>query len=482
MLNRSRSAFSSLTHTVTDWWRSASHAAQVVTHARSWRLWTWSRPAIAFLLVDELLVAAWLVASATTSTITGHDLVLLAILLACGIAHVSITSADEERRRAAHGDSTHIDMTCIWVLPAAVLLPPALAAILVVALRLQRLRIARKPLFKWLHTTVAMICSVLCVHLVSSATPLPQWLAAGILTSRHDMPAVAGCLGATVIAYYGAQTVLVSGVRALAYRFPRDNQRPAPETQSTFVYAVGTWWDNWLFGFALLLAFIGTIALTVAPELAVLLLPIGVFVQLLVQRWEESRTDTRTRALTDVGFRVPAQRILQRSTFARKPVSLAMIDIDRFKAINDTHGHPAGNEVLSAVAALIDSTVRDSHDLFCRWGGEEFVVLMRDTDLPAALQAAERMRTTVAGEDIMITDRKTGDEIRLGGSDRKRPSCTVSIGVATAPEHGTTLDELVQHADQALYRAKNAGRNRVEAAPTPVEPPTHQALDEAQSA
>ena len=459
-----RSGVASVTQKVTALWRFANRGVQLVTHPRSWRLWLWSPAAIAWLLVDELLVVTWLSIAIATSTVTGADLTLLSVLLVCAMAHVSITTTDEERRRAAHGDSTHIDMTCLWVLPSAVLLPAPLAVVVVIAMRLQRHRIARKPLFKWLHTTAAMTCSVLSVHLVFSISPLPRWLHTGLPTSGPPMLAAAGWLGAVLLAYYVAQTVLVSGVRALACRFPRDGIRPIAANESTFVYAVGTWWDNWLFMFALLIAFVDTLALSVASGLAFLLLPVGVFIQLLVQRWEESRTDTRTGALTDVGVTMPARRVLERHMIAGEPVSLAMIDIDHFKKFNDTHGHLSGNHALAAVARAIGEEVRQGVDLVGRWGGEEFIVLMPGSDLAAARTAAERIRAAVQNTRILTTNRATGDPMILGDRDCAGEGCTVSIGVAAAPAHGTTIEELTHAADDALYKAKNTGRNRVHAA------------------
>lgn len=130
-------------------------------------------------------------------------------------------------------------------------------------------------------------------------------------------------------------------------------------------------------------------------------------------------------------------------------LSLAMIDVDHFKAINDSYGHQAGDEVLKAIGALLLSQAREG-DLACRYGGEEFVLVTPRMALATALERAEQWRASFAGQKIRH------GELEL--------SVTFSVGLATYPDHGATADSLLSSADQALYRAKALGRNRVEAA------------------
>ena len=131
-------------------------------------------------------------------------------------------------------------------------------------------------------------------------------------------------------------------------------------------------------------------------------------------------------------------------------LSLLMIDIDRFKALNDRFGHPAGDDVLVAVSDAISSAVR-SFDVVARYGGEEFAVILPETDEEGAHQVAERVRRAVR-EKVAAPGR--------GG----RRTVTVSIGVATAPRDGHAPAELLARADDALYRSKESGRDRVTAA------------------
>jgi len=127
-------------------------------------------------------------------------------------------------------------------------------------------------------------------------------------------------------------------------------------------------------------------------------------------------------------------------------LALILIDIDHFKAINDQQGHQAGDLVLTALADLLSLHSRAS-DLVCRFGGEEFLVALPNTDLHVAAERAEQYRAALAG-------------IRLDWQGNQLTS-TVSLGVSVFPDHGTELDVLLRHADLALYRAKHLGRNQV---------------------
>jgi two-component system cell cycle response regulator len=132
---------------------------------------------------------------------------------------------------------------------------------------------------------------------------------------------------------------------------------------------------------------------------------------------------------------------------AGKQVSFLMLDVDFFKQVNDTYGHDAGDEVLREFANRISANVRGI-DLACRYGGEEFVVVMPDTDLSFAYMVAERLRQSIADAPFAIS------------ADAKQLAVTISIGVATS-EGNDTPEALLKRADQALYRAKRDGRNRV---------------------
>jgi diguanylate cyclase (GGDEF)-like protein len=126
------------------------------------------------------------------------------------------------------------------------------------------------------------------------------------------------------------------------------------------------------------------------------------------------------------------------------PMSLVMLDVDHFKSINDTQGHQSGDAVLVQLAKLLANMARSS-DIVCRYGGEEFLLVLTGASLETAMARADGIR--VACEAQMINFQ--GNSLKV----------TVSAGVAVFPEHGRTLNELLQRADQALYQAKRNGRN-----------------------
>ena len=141
-------------------------------------------------------------------------------------------------------------------------------------------------------------------------------------------------------------------------------------------------------------------------------------------------------------------REVERSARHHKPLSVAFIDIDRFKPINDTYGHLAGDSVLRQLGALLDDAVRKV-DIVARYGGEEFVMLLPETSREGGILFAERLRERIAAKPF---DVGLENPVHL----------TVSIGIASFPSpRVTTTEDLFARADEALYRAKSGGRNRV---------------------
>ncbi len=135
-----------------------------------------------------------------------------------------------------------------------------------------------------------------------------------------------------------------------------------------------------------------------------------------------------------------------RSTRTKEPMLVMIMDIDFFKNVNDTYGHDAGDIVLQKTAAVMNDTMRTS-DIVCRYGGEEFLVVCPGADLEVAKEMGDRLRKAVQ-------DNKIDTEGFKGG-------ITVSIGVCVRNDQHTSYNELIQMADEALYAAKEAGRNLV---------------------
>ena len=143
-------------------------------------------------------------------------------------------------------------------------------------------------------------------------------------------------------------------------------------------------------------------------------------------------------------------RTIQRIAETQKPVSAILFDIDHFKAVNDTHGHDVGDNVLKEVAGRVSRNLRN-FDTVARYGGEEFVIVMPDASLDAAALGADRLRQQIASEPFDAS--KPAEPLTV----------TISLGVAMTQDPASHPDDLLRNADRALYDAKRAGRNRVAA-------------------
>ena len=180
-----------------------------------------------------------------------------------------------------------------------------------------------------------------------------------------------------------------------------------------------------------------------------------VLVIALEQAWstvnELAMVDSLTGLSNRLSFAPAAEREIELARRHHQPLALLMLDVDHFKAINDRHGHLAGDQVLVEVGKRCRETLRTT-DLLARWGGEEFIMLLPNTPQVRAQQLAERVREAVSASAQLVVD---GHSVQV----------TVSVGVAGTVGAATgptvSLELLIQQADEALYRAKHAGRDQV---------------------
>jgi diguanylate cyclase (GGDEF)-like protein len=148
-----------------------------------------------------------------------------------------------------------------------------------------------------------------------------------------------------------------------------------------------------------------------------------------------------------------SRREFARAGRSGQSVSVLSMDIDHFKKFNDNHGHDAGDTVLRAVADCLKASFRDE-DVVCRFGGEEFVAILPGTPIELAAQRAEEARAKIESVVVRYVDGNL-------------PRVTISIGVASFPQSGANFQGVMKVADEALYRAKDAGRNQVQTSPKP---------------
>jgi len=159
-----------------------------------------------------------------------------------------------------------------------------------------------------------------------------------------------------------------------------------------------------------------------------------------------SETDELTGIYNLRAFTAISERVFKQATRYSRPFGILMIDSDSLKAVNDSYGHEAGNHLLKLTVQCIQSQVRDA-DFVARYGGDEFVILLPETPTSGAVEVANRIRRGVESTPLALKGKKV--------------KTTVSIGVASFPDHGNSLDDVLKMADEAMYTSKAAGRNRV---------------------
>jgi diguanylate cyclase (GGDEF)-like protein len=185
------------------------------------------------------------------------------------------------------------------------------------------------------------------------------------------------------------------------------------------------------------------LAETVAEQLAMALANLRLREALRAQAIRDPLTGLFNRRYMEESL----TREIRRAERMRSSLSCIMVDIDHFKTYNDTWGHAAGDTLLRELATFLLTQVRTS-DIVCRYGGEEFTLILPDASLAITAERAERIRAQV-------------DQLRIDGHPVEHPSVTLSLGVACYPDHGMDAETLVRAADRGLYQAKREGRNRV---------------------
>jgi len=364
------------------------------------------------------------------------DLVVFLPLLCCGV----ISMASTPRVIFNHPGVTR-DFGSVWILPTAILLPPVYAALMPI------------PLFavmRWcvhrgiLHRTVFTVASISLAYALASWVfrlfP-PHFAGDSVGSGLHGLTWVIAAVACGLIASRGHSLLIACAVKLSDPDVRiRNIELNRQALQAAFA--------------ELDLGILITIAIGLSPALFVLALP----TVLLVRRFlvypiliSQARIDAKTGMLNVSTWEAEAEAELSRSRRTQSPVALALVDIDHFKSVNDTHGHLVGDRVLKSVSEALMSHLRD-YDRAGRFGGEEFVLLFAQTSGSDACRIAERLRRHVACMAVPIEDRPNAPTVRL----------TISVGV-TAMEQGETreLADLLAAADSALYHAKETGRNRV---------------------
>ena len=411
-----------------------------------WSLWSQPKQMIVFLLLWDLAACGILAFGVSTArTVTVLDWARLAALAGCATVHIQLTRKQDERRRNRVA-SVHIDLSGVWVVPAALLLPIQLTLLLILIVRGQRWVNSRRAPHKFLFTSFT--------HAVSALLAQRFFLAFGPASLDGVAPSEAFGASALLLAagaiYAGVQAVAIGVLLALG-----------GTPQRTVKNVLGNKTDNLLDIATVGVGIVATVLLVHLPPAIVILVLVGVIGNRLAeisQLQEDARTDSKTGLMNMRGWTDTARRSLDRASRNGTGAAVLMIDFDYFKWINDSYGHPAGDDVLRHIGSLLGEVTRPS-DVVGRFGGEEFVVLLPNIDDAGVRAAADRIAEEIRSARIKTTT-KHGGETTV--TDR-----TVSIGVALHPQHGETLDALLSAADAAVYEAKERGRDQIRFATAP---------------
>ena len=401
-----------------------------------WPLWDLPRPVQLLVIGLVTVYGAAIAAAAALTRIHAADLRVFGVLLACTVISVELT------RRVGEPDGVVRDVYAIWDLPVAVLLPP-LYIMLVAAVRmsLTQLRVRRTIIHRRTYTAACMGLAYAAASVIfHAAEPVVLGGGAGAGTGIRALLWTLLAAGCGIVRVFISDSLLLAAIRGV------DPQTPVKSELIGAEASVGN-------AAELCLGLLVTFAAAHSVLVVVFAMPLVIWQQRSVrhnQLASAARIDRKTGLLNDPTWRAEAADEVARAARTRTPVAVGILDVDHFKLVNDTYGHPAGDAVLAAVAAATMGTLREG-DVVGRIGGEEFAFLLPYTPAGEAIEVAERLRSIIPR--IAIPETSPGSPAP--------PGVTVSIGVMAARQASWSLDEFVGHADRAMYAAKHNGRDRV---------------------
>jgi diguanylate cyclase (GGDEF)-like protein len=405
---------------------------------RAWELWSAPCAMRRFVLCVELAAVLSSLYFVLSTDLTRSGLVRFGLLLGLSMLFEEV-SARSERLRLRLQVTGHVDMTSVWTFAGAVVLDPGLAVILVVLIRmLVWHRYHRSPTMKayrQVYTASAIIVACLVAsEVLRVVRPMLASLPAGAVALL--------VVALAIVVYTVVNTALIFSAIYLVVR------------PKKILSLIENWHDVALEFATLCLGGMTAVTVLFQPWLAILVIPPMAVLQrsALVKELEvAATTDSKTGLLNAVTWQQLAQRELARAQREQSTAALLIIDMDNFKLINDTYGHLVGDAVLKALGSALTEELR-GYDTVGRFGGEEFVAMLSDADATTALAVADRILERVR---TLAVAASKDDETTVS-------NLSASIGIACYPDQGTEVEDLLHAADAALYRAKRAGRDRVE--------------------
>jgi diguanylate cyclase (GGDEF)-like protein len=409
---------------------------------RKWAWWELPGLLRIYVALVPLTTLALALFAASRTTWHATDLGKFCLLLGAGLISVAATS----RIAYLKGGMTR-DFITVWVLPIAILLPPVYAMMAPLPLyMLTQWRVHRGVIYRWVFTIGAIGLGYGGASLLFRAFPV-SFAGGAIGTSMHAITWALAVGACEIVGGRGHNSLILLAVKLSDPSVRLSNLEFNREALQA---------DLAEFDLGVLI----TVVVAVSPVLVVF----GVPTVLLARRFmmheqllAQSRIDTKTGLLNSSTWETEAAIEVARALRTQAPLAVALIDIDHFKAVNDTHGHLVGDKVLRAVTGAIREQLR-TYDLAGRFGGEEFVILLPNAGEADAISIAERLRKHVQAMEIAVSDDESGPCVTL----------TISVGVAALNSHTSELIELTSAADAAMYVAKQSGRNRTHVAQHPA--------------
>ncbi len=400
--------------------------------------WAWWRlPRLLRAYVGVVVVAALVMTcfAASQTTWTAADLWKYLLLLGCGLVSVAATP----RMAYLQGGMTR-DFLTVWVLPVAILLPPVYAMVTPVPLYLlTQWRVHHGVVYRRVFSGAGISLAYGAASLVFHAFPA-SFAGPHIGTGLHALTWTAAVAICEIIGGRGNHFLIVGAIKLTD---------PSIRLADLELNREALQGDFAEFDLGVLI----TIVVAVNAVLAVFAVPTVLLARRFIMHAQlvaKSRIDTKTGLLNAATWEQEAAVEIARAVRTGTPLALALIDIDHFKAVNDTYGHLVGDKALRAVADGLTSQLR-VYDMAGRFGGEEFVLLLPHARESDALSIAERLRAHIAALSIPVNDAdESGPCVKL----------TISVGVAALDGESRELAEMLAAADRALYYAKETGRNK----------------------
>ena len=375
---------------------------------RSWAWWQTPRPLRLYVGFVPLAVFGLTIFAATQTTWHADDLAKFLLLLGCGMVSVAATP----RTAYIPGGMTR-DFLTVWVLPVAILLPPVYAMLTPIPLQiLTQFRVHRGVVYRRVFTVAAIAAAYGAASLVFRAFPA-SFAGHAIGSGTHALTFTVAVALCEIIGGRGHQLLVMAGIKLTdpTVRFV-DLEFNREALQGDFAE----------FDLGVLI----TVVVAVNPALAVFAVPTVLLVRRFMmhaQLLAQSRVDTKTGLLNASTWEREASIEIARAVRTGTPLALALVDIDHFKAVNDTYGHLVGDKALRAVTDALQSQLR-SYDLAGRFGGEEFAILLPHAHEFDALHVAERLRAHIAAMSIPVgNDPGSGSAVRvtISGSSASWP-------------------------------------------------------------